>query len=97
MATPNLRAAKRLWPQTEYLKASLIEARNGNDKAKILTTSLIGSLFATYLGVAKAGLWVDEFDASGTSAAKDVPASILYHLFEAVVETYPTANSGSGE
>lgn len=97
MATPNLRAAKRLWPQTEYLKASLIEARDGNDKAKILTTSLIESLFATYLHVAKAGLWVDEFDALGTSTAKDVPASILYHLFEAVAETYPAANSGNGE
>ncbi len=77
---------KRLWPQTEYLRASLVQASYGDNAAAARAGALIDSLFDTYLNVDPAGLWIDEFDARGEPAAKDVPGSILYHLFEAVAE-----------
>ena len=80
-------SAMRLWPQTEYLKAACIEASDGNEHARDIINPLIEGLFATYLNTETEGLWVDEFDTDGAPIAKDVPASILYHLFEAVAQT----------
>lgn len=78
------RRARRLWPQTEALKASLVLARDGDETAAARATALIDAIFETYLDQEVSGLWQDEFDAAGRPAAKDVPASILYHLHEAV-------------
>lgn len=72
------RASRRLWPQTELLRAATIM---GDDAA---AASLIAGIFKTYLDTPVVGLWYDEFDAAGAMTAKAVPASILYHLFEAV-------------
>lgn len=72
------RGARRLWPQTEALKAALILARDDDAAA------LIDALFNSYLDEDVPGLWQDEYDAAGRPVAKDVPASILYHLHEAV-------------
>ena len=76
--------ARRLWPQTEALKAALTFAANGEDAAAKLATALIDAIFDSYLDQEISGLWQDEFDAGGRPVAKDVPASILYHLHEAV-------------
>ncbi len=82
-----IHGAKRLWPQTEYLRASLVLAGKGSDDAAANAEKLIGDLFNTYLAIEPKGLWVDEFESDGERLARDVPASILYHLFEAVAET----------
>ncbi len=75
---------RRLWPQTEYIKAAITLARRG-DKAKAARAgALIDMLFKSYLAQDVAGLWCDQYDANGAALARDVPASILYHLFEAV-------------
>jgi mannose-6-phosphate isomerase len=76
--------ARRLWPQTELLRASLIAARDGDQAAGSRAADLIDALFASYLDQPAPGLWCDEYDADGAAVAKDVPASILYHLHEAV-------------
>lgn len=78
------RSARRLWPQTEYLRAALVLARAGEAKAEEDARRLINTLFATYLDQKTEGLWQDEYDAEGRPAAEDVPASILYHIHEAV-------------
>lgn len=83
---PQRRGAKRLWPQTEYLRASLVQAGAGDDQMRDRALSLINGLFGTYLNAETAGLWIDEFDGQGAPVARDVPASILYHLHEAVAE-----------
>lgn len=90
-----IHAPKRLWPQTEYLRASLVMAKKGMTDAEDKAEKLIGALFETYFAVEPRGLWIDEFDGGAEPIAKDVPASILYHLFEAVAETdaYLTAES----
>ncbi len=78
------RGARRLWPQTEALKASLVLAGDGDDEAAREAAEMIEALFESYFSVETRGLWCDAYDASGRAAAKDVPASILYHLNEAV-------------
>lgn len=76
---------RRLWPQTEYLRAALARARNGDETAAE-AEALTDRLFATYLKQQATGLWWDRFDAGGAPVAKDVPASILYHLSGAAAE-----------
>ncbi|OFW99568.1 MAG: hypothetical protein A3E78_00240 [Alphaproteobacteria bacterium RIFCSPHIGHO2_12_FULL_63_12] len=78
------RGARRLWPQTEALKAALVFARDGDRAAAVRAASIIDALFETYLDQPTPGLWMDEYDAAGRPVAGDVPASILYHLHEAV-------------
>ncbi len=86
ISAPPIRGAKRLWPQTEYLKASCVEAAMGDAHARDMIPALVDAMFSTYLNTKKPGLWIDEFDAHGAPIAADVPASILYHLYEAVAE-----------
>ncbi|MEQ1931581.1 MAG: AGE family epimerase/isomerase [Parvularculaceae bacterium] len=80
------RGRRRLWPQTEYLKASLVMARRGETGAAERAERLVGALFASYLDRPLAGLWCDEFDGQGLPIAGAVPASIVYHLMEAALE-----------
>lgn len=77
---------RRLWPQLEYLKASLVIARDGDADAAVRADEMVERLFESYLKAPIAGLWIDEFDRSGEPAAASVPASILYHLLEAALE-----------
>jgi mannose-6-phosphate isomerase len=87
VVTTGRHGPKRLWPQTEALRASLAMARHGSAPANARAEALAGAFFRSYLAVDIKGLWIDEFDGAGKPAAPDVPASILYHLFEAVAET----------
>jgi mannose-6-phosphate isomerase len=76
---------RRLWPQTEYLKASLVMVRSGDAAAAATAERLISRLFDVYLKAPVAGAWIDEFDRDGLPIATAVPASILYHLLEAAL------------
>jgi mannose-6-phosphate isomerase len=78
--------SRRLWPQTEYLKAALVMARQGDKDASSRAERLIDALFQSYLDQNVKGLWCDRYDGSGRPAAQSVPASILYHLMEAALE-----------
>lgn len=71
-------ANRRLWPQTEFLRAAIILGEEDDAAA------IISAIFGAYLAVTPQGLWTDEFDALGEAVAVAVPASILYHLLEAV-------------
>lgn len=83
---PAASGPRRLWPQTEYLRAALIRARQGDNGAAAEARLLVERLFKTYLKQNTLGLWCDQFDANGAPIAKDVPASILYHLLGAASE-----------
>ncbi|MEX6633288.1 AGE family epimerase/isomerase [Hyphococcus lacteus] len=78
-------SAKRLWPQTEFLRASIIMASRNHGDASDHAVSIIENFFQTYLNVMHQGLWIDEFDADGRPVSDNVPASILYHIIEAVI------------
>jgi len=77
---------RRLWPQIEYVKAALVMARHGHSGAAAKATQMINQIFKTYLNQPVAGLWCDQYQMSGERLAQDVPASILYHLFEAAAD-----------
>lgn len=78
--------ARRLWPQTEYLRAALLLARAGDASAAAVAPALVDALFESYLDHEIDGLWIDRFDGAGRPIAKDTPASILYHLMSAARE-----------
>lgn len=78
--------ARRLWPQTEFIKAAIAMDAAGDPAAAAAGAAMIARLFETYLAEPVAGLWCDRFDAAGGRMAQDVPASILYHLFDAAAE-----------
>lgn len=78
------RRERRLWPQTELLRAALVMAGAGSRDAAALAARLIEALFESYFDQPVAGLWCDAYDGDGAPIAKDAPASILYHIHEAV-------------
>ncbi len=78
--------SRRLWPQTEYVRAAFALASDANDAFAAAGGRIVGNILDTYADQPIAGLWCDRFDADGAPIAKDVPASILYHLYEAVAE-----------
>ena len=89
---------RRLWPQTEYLKACLVQYEATGEGVYLASGDRMAArLFESYLKVAVPGLWIDRFDLAGDPAVDHVPASILYHLLAPVVELLridPSSASG---
>ena len=78
---------RRLWLQTEYLKACMVEFEASGDAAFLAKAdAMAGRLAATYFQGQRPGLWIDRFDLAGAIATDHVPASIPYHLLAPVVE-----------
>jgi mannose/cellobiose epimerase-like protein (N-acyl-D-glucosamine 2-epimerase family) len=80
---------KRLWVQTEAIKAQLacIEAAGsaGDPDASARLAALLERLFTLYLAVGH-GNWQDHLDRGGRGFAESAPASSFYHLFLALTE-----------
>jgi mannose-6-phosphate isomerase len=72
-------AAKRLWPQTEQVKADLALGLSSANKA-------LDRLFRYFLDPAPPGLWIERLDAKNAPLMAPVPASSLYHVFLAFSE-----------
>lgn len=79
--------ARRLWPQTEYIKAAFTLSDAADDPMAHDGGAIINAALATYLDQPVDGLWCDQYNNAGVPMAVDVPASILYHLYEAVAVT----------
>ncbi|MET0430468.1 MAG: AGE family epimerase/isomerase [Microvirga sp.] len=80
------RGSRRMWPQTELVKAWLVEAEAGRDGAWDRAETALSALRDTYLaGPFEAG-WIDQFDAGGRPMVDTVPASTLYHVLGMVIE-----------
>ena len=71
----------RLWPQTEWLKAALIMAReaSGADRA-VYMNDASAALRALWLYLTPDGLWRDKRLQNGSFVEEAVPASSLYHI-----------------
>lgn len=80
------RGSRRLWPQTELIKAWLAQYETGVDRADEAAETLIEHLMATYLSGPFAGGWYDSYNAAGEISIDTVPASTLYHIFVATAE-----------
>ena len=80
---------KRLWVQTEAIKALVARAEfAGDEEAAAALGPLIDQVFATYLeapGVV-AGSWQDHVDRHRQGLAATAPASTFYHLILAFAE-----------
>lgn len=71
----------RLWPQLEELRARL---RHPETAAPGEAGRLLARLQASYLAGACTGGWMDAYDSDGRPLARDIPASMLYHLMTAI-------------
>lgn len=78
--------SRRLWPQTELIKAWLAQYEAGVDRADEAAETLIEHLSATYLSGPFAGGWYDSYNAASEISIDTVPASTLYHIFVATAE-----------
>ncbi len=88
--------SKRLWPQTEALKACLaLLERSGDPTAAAGIDPLLQSMFTRFVSLDHA-LWQDQLDGAGKVIAPGIPASSLYHLFLAVAETLRVVPEGTG-
>lgn len=74
-----LDANARLWPQTEYLKASLILGRKDHALKAAEALSL-------YLEVPARGTWRDVMRPDGSFVEEAAPASSFYHIMCAILE-----------
>lgn len=72
------RESKRLWVQTEVIKAHLAMAEMGMPGSRDMAAATIDALFPTYL--TPEGLWNDQINACGANIAQTVPVSTFYHL-----------------
>ncbi len=86
---------KRLWPQTEALKAHV--ARHefaGDSQASERLASVIEAMFAGYLNTGN-GTWQDHLRRDGSGIATTAPASSFYHIVLALIEVLRVFRPGS--
>lgn len=82
--------SRRLWSQTEALKAHLAIAELGPPElgpaAAQRAIECAKAIWKDWLEPAAPGGWLDHFDAEGNLVARDMPASMCYHLYVLVAE-----------
>lgn len=79
--------SRRLWCQTELIKALVVEARASGDVALAERAAAVSAtLFREYLSDTPAGTWRDRFTLDGRLVVDHVPASTFYHLFGVLTE-----------
>lgn len=83
----------RTWPQTELIKASVVQAAAGDEKMFEVSTNAIEALFKHYLSVPIRGGWADKIAKDGSMISTVMPTSTFYHLFCAAAEAETLANS----
>jgi mannose-6-phosphate isomerase len=79
-----LTAAARLWPQTERIRAYLIDRHDG-DEARL--REAIESL-SRYLDAPLPGLWCENLAADGRFVVEPAPATSLYHIVGAITDLW---------
>ncbi|MGD1876379.1 MAG: AGE family epimerase/isomerase [Kiloniellaceae bacterium] len=78
--------SKRLWPQTEAVKAALaVYERFGDEEALRRAHTLLAALFTTFAGLDRPD-WREQVDRDGKVIRDGMPSSSLYHLFLASAE-----------
>ncbi len=78
------RATKRLWVQTEVVRAHLAQMERGDIKAGKQAVRAVEALREHYLN--DDGSWVDQLDENGMACAKTIPVSTFYHIISMVSE-----------
>ncbi len=76
----------RSWPQTEAIKAAIALDGTGGPDLKPEIETRVARLFRWHIEPAPLGMWIDQIDERGMSLATEVPASIFYHLVNALMQ-----------
>lgn len=77
---------KRLWGQTEAIKAQTARLEfAGDESARARLDEMLDRLFDCHL-MADTGLWHEQLERDGTPIRDTVPATSLYHIFLALTE-----------
>ena len=85
-------STRRLWPQTEFLKAAIVMAAR-RAAPQELADEIMDATFAAYFAAPERGGWYDQFDGEGRLVSSTMPASSLYHVLTACL-AYMNAVSG---
>lgn len=72
------RATKRLWCQTELIKAHLAQTERGHTGSADKAADIIAEFRNIYLR--DNGTWMDQIDANGAPCATTIPTSTFYHI-----------------
>lgn len=83
-------ASRRSWGSCEYIKACAAEAEANPSESSLWADRAANGLKAlreTFLSTSVKGLWIDRVDRHGGALSPDVPASSLYHLTLAIMES----------
>lgn len=75
--------ARRLWPQTEFLKAAHVMAARGY--RDVDPGALLAQFRAAYLKTPVPGGWYDQRSADGALLSQTMPASSFYHILGALL------------
>lgn len=81
-----LHGSRRLWPQTEFIKAHLALEEMGDRAAGARADEALAALMRDYFTATLRGGWVDSFDAAGRLNDGRMPVSSFYHVFAAIAE-----------
>jgi mannose-6-phosphate isomerase len=90
---PNKTPTFRTWPQTEFIKASIAQARAGKRGMLSNVSAAIDNMFNMYFDVPSDGGWVDCLDANGQPKDTLMPTSTFYHIISAAAETSDLAQN----
>lgn len=90
-----VKSTRRLWPQTEIIKAWLAQAESGVEGAADEARAALARLDKHYLQHPVKGGWYDQFDAEGRSLVDTIPASSFYHILCAVAEADRVLGAGA--
>lgn len=82
-----LAASRRLWPQTEALKACLASTEFLNNSNAELIARIVDSIFDRFLNPGPLlGTWIDHYNPDWTLRVNKVPTTSLYHVSLAFFE-----------
>lgn len=78
------RATKRLWVQTEVIRAHLAQMERGNPDARPRAIRAIQAFREHYLR--GDGTWIDQLGSDGNPCATTIPVSTFYHIMGMIME-----------
>ena len=84
-----LRATRRLWVQTEMVKAHLAQAEMGETDSFCLAAAGIDLILKKYLQ--PNGTWIDVLGETGLPVLGPIPTSTFYHIMCMISESYRVA------
>jgi mannose-6-phosphate isomerase len=83
------RATKRVWPQTEYIRALATRHRCCGDPADLeRLRAMLDFLWSRYV-IDEHGGWMEQLDASGRIVSRHMHATTVYHVLGAFTEVFP--------